>query len=133
MKTTLKACPNITKRDLMTALMDGRTFSTYDVHDKLMVIHWDNNYGDCPVRHGLNRWNWRGFKNLHEIVEQKWYEDPDMVGKPVKVCNNDTDWQFDKFICYEKHTNPIWPFTCATNGWRYCEPLTPADLYQGEV
>ena len=69
MKTKFKACPNISKRELMTALMDGRTFCLYDERVKHLIIHWDNNHGNSPVRQGLESWNWRGFKSLHEIVE----------------------------------------------------------------
>jgi len=134
MKTKLIPCPKITKRELMTALMEGRKFMSNpeNMHLSLAEIHWDDNFGINPVRTGVARWNWRGFKYLHEIVEQKWWEDPDMVGKPVKVRDNLKDeWSYDFFGSFSKSS--IHTFNCIHETWAFCEPLTAADLYQGEV
>ncbi len=132
MKTKLVPCPNITKREINNALMNGRKFCINSDRVKHLEIHWDDNHGNSPVRQGLERWDWRGFKHLCELVEQHWYEDPDMIGKPVKVrdCQED-EWVFEVYTGYRKGHD----FQYATNSniRMYCEPLTSADLYQGEV
>jgi len=135
-KIKLVPCPNITKRELMTALMDGRRF-TVNANDKGAYnedrpIHWDDNHGNNPVRDGRIAWNFRGFKYLHELVEQKWWEDPEMVGKPVKVRDLERDeWALVYFHGYQKHD--AYKFCCDAAAWKYAEPLTTADLYQGKV
>jgi len=134
MKTKLIPCPNITKRELMTALMDGRKFALETelefIHLGQNRIHWDDNFGNTPVRIGIKPWNWRGIKYLHEEIEQKWWDDPDMVGKPVKVRDHvDADWECDKFEEYV--SCDISSFKCSGDSYTYAEPLTPADLYQG--
>jgi len=122
----------------MTALMDGRTFTTKTeseipgvVHPS-NLIHWDDKFGNNPVREGLRAWEWRGFKYLHEIVEQQWYEDPDMIGKAAKFRDHkDESWSFCIFKGYID--NDSQPFKGDRYPWTYCEPLTAADIYQGEV
>ena len=123
-------CPKITKRELMAALMEGRTFSLYDVHEKLLVIHWDSNYGNSPVRYGLERWNWRGFKNLHEITESHWY---DNIPEEGVLC-----WVADD----EDNTKVLAVFIHSIDGgfkekdsccWNYANPVTSADLYKEPV
>ncbi len=132
MKTKLVPCPTMKKRDLMSALMDGRKFCINSDRVKHLEIHWDNNHGNSPIRQGLEPWDWRGFKHLCELVEQKWYEDPDMVGKPVKVRDSEKDeWRFSEFASYEESS--VRKFMCNQWQWVFCEPLTAADLYQGEV
>ncbi len=136
-KIKLVPCPNITKREINDAVMKGRRFvldiEIEFIHLEQNIIHWDEKFGYNPVRMGLNAWNWRGFKYLHEIVEQQWYEDPDMVGKPVKVRNNkDNNWKFDIFEEYRDENDK--PFYCDNwKSYKYAEPLTESDLYQGEV
>jgi len=137
-KIKLVPVPSIKKRELMTALMDGRTFTTKTeseipgvVHPS-NLIHWDDKFGNNPVREGLRAWEWRGFKYLHEITEHLWYEDPDMVGKPVKARDLERDeWTLAYFNGYQKHDN--YKFDCAGAQWKYAEPLTAADLYQEQV
>jgi len=129
MKTTLKACPNITKREINNAVMAGRKFCVNADGVKHLEIHWDDNHGNSPVRQGLERWNWRGFKNLCELVEVEWYNDPAMVGKPVRVKDNFKDeWSYDFFSSFRKDS--LYTFNCINAQWAFCEPLTPADLYQ---
>jgi hypothetical protein len=124
----LTPCPKISKEGLMAALMDGREFTADEGETK---IHWDANYGDNPVRCGTKNWNWRGFKYLLEITEQKWYEDPDMVGKPITgVFASGTPW-VDLFLSAD-NSNPV-----SIQGRLRCyskaRPLTADDLYKGEV
>ncbi len=124
------------KKIFMLAVMEGRRFTTYDdivyikTHD--LIIHWDSNFGQCPVREGQDRWRFRGFSKLHELVEQQWYEDPDMVGKPVKVRDSGKDsWEVYYFSRYNG-TNHM-PYYAGGTNWKYAEPLTAADLYQEQV
>lgn len=131
-KIKLVPVPNITKRELMTALMDGRKFCINSEGVRHLEIHWDDNHGHSPVRQGLERWNWRGFKYLCELVEQQWYEDPEMRGKPVKVRNDeDGFWIITKFIGH--YPGIIHSFKCDFNSYIYAEPLTASDLYQEQV
>ena len=134
-KIKLVPVPNITKRELMTALMDGRRFTVESsgiLASNAPIIHWDSNFGNCPVRECMSHWNWRGFKHLHELVEQQWYEDPDMVGKPVKVRDSEKDeWRFSEFASYEESSDR--KFMCNQWQWVFCEPLTASDLYQEQV
>ena len=135
-KIKLVPVPNITKRELMTALMDGRRFSFESSMENISmiddIVHWDGKNGYNPVRLGTIPWNWRGFKSLHELVEQNWYEDPEMVGKPVKVRDHTNDaWEYDIFEEYVfcDHLS----FKCSDTSYEYAEPLTAADLYQEQV
>ncbi len=121
------------KKTFMLAIMEGRRFATYDdityveTHD--LIIHWDGNYGQSPVREGKRQWGFRGFSKLHEIVEQQWYEDPDMIGKPMKTKRHITDsWSNDIFVGRLKDR-----YVGYFDSYPYAEPLTAADLYQGEV
>jgi len=130
-KIKLVPVPNITKRELMTALMDGRKFTINMNGDSGHVIHWDDKFGDNPVRMGVKNWNFRGLCYLHEITQQQWYEDPDMVGKPVKVRDDeDEEWCVTVFTKFE--SSP-YPFKCAFHFYKYAEPVTAADLYQEQV
>ena len=131
-KIKLVPVPNITKRELMTALMDGRKFCINSERVNHLVIHWDENHGHSPVRQGLERWNWRGFKYLCELAEQQWYEDPDMVGKVVKVKQMKAHtWSLDYFGSWA--IDGVDCFYCERDVWAYAEPLTAADLYQEQV
>ena len=137
-KIKLVPCSNITKRELMKALMDGRRFamdqSIIDKRPVVNEIHWDSNFGNNPVRIGESRWNWRGFKYLHEIVEQQWYEDPDMMGKPCYFW--DEGEENHKTIGIFSRKSNVQDHRFVTNDgddYYYAEPLTTADLYQGEV
>lgn len=131
-KIKLIPVPSITKREINKAVMDGRKFCINSEGVRHLEIHWDENHGHNPVRQGLERWNWRGFKYLCELVEQHWYEDPDMVGKPVKVKNECSNlWTLDFFIGASAEWEKEW--RCNGGYYDRCEPLTAADLYQEQV
>ena len=126
-------CPKITKRELMTALMEGRRFTINKSDDPDNVIHWAQCFGDNPVRLGSKNWNWRGFKYLHEITESHWYDNipeegvlcwvhgalgnPGDVAQPVKSYYQDV----------EK------PFSTVCGRWDCATPVQPKDLYQEPV
>lgn len=135
-KIKLVPCPNMKKDEIALAIISGRRFTLESdirlVIEEENVIHWDANFGYNPIRNGQKPWYWIGFKHLHELVEQKWWEDTEMVGKPVKVRDLERDeWTLVYFHGYQKHDD--YKFCCAAAQWRYAEPLTTADLYQGEV
>ena len=129
-------CPKITKRELMTALMEGRRFVSkphdYPVNcDLEYVIHWDDNFGDSPIRLGTGRWLWRGFKYLHEITESHWYDNIPEEGVLCWVTTSDTS--------HEKPACLIFSYTgrlfvdAGDYGWDTATPVKPADLYQEPV
>jgi len=131
MKTKLVACPNMKKRELNQAIIDGRRFTANEQNfdGRGFVIHWDDSFGNNPVREGTHPWNWRGFKYLHELVEQKWWEDPEMVGKPMKVRQHLKDiWTNDIFVGMLKGR-----YVGFFDNYQHAEPLTAADLYQEQV
>ncbi|MBL4795907.1 MAG: hypothetical protein JKY50_00680 [Oleispira sp.] len=140
-KIKLVPVPNIKTHEVLTRMMEnGETFKyikpspegafvTNIVHD----LHYDRSHPVNPFRLGTNAWNFRGLKYLHEEIEQKWYEDPDMIGKPVKVRDSEFDsWIFTSFVKLNNN-EPLFKFTCIDDEWQYAEPLTAADLYQEQV
>ena len=68
---------------------------------------------------------------MHELVEQKWWEDPDMVGKPMTgVWLSGTVW-VDVFKRYDKESDN--PFKGDEYAHKNARPLTKEDLYWGEI
>jgi hypothetical protein len=66
-----------------------------------------------------------------EEIIKKWYEDPDMVGKPVWVRDNYKDeWSIGIFVNYTDEKE--YPFRCKYSDWLYAKPIKPEDLYQGD-
>ena len=122
----------MTKRELNQAVMDGRRFTlenTY-VHEK-DVIHWDDKGTDYTVRKGIQPWNWRGFKYLHEITESHWYDNISK-GNPA-AC---TVWNQDEppELAYIYRTVAKSEYASIDGRiWDYAELLTPAQLYQEPV
>ena len=133
-KIKLVPCPKIKKRDLMKALMDGRIFIAQKDSDPLKThtykIHWDSNHGYEPVREGLHNWNWRGFKYLHEIVEQQWYEDIPEEGVLCWVDDEEEDAKDHAVLIFSIDGGYKEKSNCT---WNYAEPVTAADLYKEQV
>lgn len=135
-KIKLVPCPGIKKHEVLTRMMnDGETFKYIKPQSEgnfppvFEDLHYDKNHTVNPFRLGTNQWNFRGLKYLHEIVEQKWYEDPDMVGKAMKVRQHLKDiWTNDIFVGMLKGR-----YVGFFDNYAHAEPLTAADLYQGEV
>ncbi len=72
--------------------------------------------------------------NLNEkyrIKPLEWYEDPNMIDKPIWVRDDDTEkWSIDIFLGYTASASC--QFNCKDGRWYYAKPVKPEDLYQGE-
>lgn len=139
-KIKLVPVPNIKTHEVLTRMMEnGETFKYIKpqpegvrtpniVHD----LHYDRSHPVNPFRLGTNAWNFRGLKYLHEEIEQQWYEDPEMVGKPCRFWNEGGKPVFGGFLSYIDNRKSF-----EADGdmilYTYCEPLTAADLYQEQV
>jgi len=68
----------------------------------------------------------------YRIKPKEWYEDPDMIDKPVWVRDfKEREWLLRTFKNYEKDTK--YPFVVRGGAsWQYAKPVKPEDLYQGE-
>ena len=127
------------KKVFMLSVMEGRRFTTNDtLHPEKAaaadLIHWDSSFGNCPVREGNDPWNWRGFKYLHELGEQQWYEDLDMVGKACYFWDEGAENQKTIGIFSRKSLLSGRPFvTNDGDDYEYAEPVTASDLYQEQV
>ena len=59
---------------------------------------------------------------------KEWYEDPEMIGKPVWVRDRGThNWKVRIFEGY----NDDKYITSEYIEWKYAKPVKPEDLYQG--
>jgi len=67
----------------------------------------------------------------YRLKPTEWYEDPDMVGKPVWVRDyNNEEWDIDILVNYADEKKS--PFRCKSCSWTYAKPVKPEDLYQGD-
>ena len=67
----------------------------------------------------------------YRIKPLEWYKDPNMVGKPVWVRDEDEEeWTLDIF--YNIDENDKYKFAYRFDGWVYAKPVKPQDCYQGE-
>jgi len=123
----------MTKRELNQAVMDGRRFtleSTY-VHEK-DVIHWDDKGTDYPVRKGIQPWNWRGFKYLHEITESQWYDNIPEEGVLCWVWDKEEGYKgLDTVLKYESGDGL--GFITTYSHFNHATPILPSECYQESV
>lgn len=130
-------CTKITKRELMTALMEGRRFCVVrnendNAHD---MIEWDENYGNNPVRNGAKNWDWRGFCHLHEITESHWYDNIPEEGVLCWVDNHENNTKHKAYIIVEHVPLSDSPFYAVVGmgTFVYAAPVNSTDLYQEPV
>jgi len=126
--------PKITKRELMTALMEGRRFCVVrDLNDNAHdMIEWDENYGNNPVRNGAKNWDWRGFCFLHEITESHWYDNIPEEGIPCRVWDHaGQEFVFDFVMKYDKSDR--YPFITNISNYHEATPILPSECYQEPV
>jgi len=78
---------------------------------------------------GVPSWN---IGTKYCIKPKEWYEDPDMIGKPVWVRDQETDsWKIRIFKDYKAHRFFTEANIIKTSiGWNYAKPVKPEDLYQ---
>jgi len=107
-----------------------------DKHAELRKLQIDEPDTEFQVYH-TSTMEWETVEPVWELGRKyrvapgKWYENPEMVGKPVwcKSYKNNR-WELDIFIEYDE--NRCRPFNCF-NGYRVeAKPVKPEDLYQGE-
>jgi len=127
---------NISKRDLFKAVESGRKFGVFkgDESAYMPEIHWDDNYGNNPIRCGTKPWNWRGFKYLHEITEPHWYDNIPEGGVLCWVSNTSKSAK-DQIRYIAQHSND-YPSNFATKNierWVYATPVLPSECYQEPV
>ena len=66
----------------------------------------------------------------YRVKPKEWYEDENMVGKPIWVRDCTTDeWDLDIFVKYDPKHN--FEFVGKSFMWKYAKPVKPEDLYQG--
>jgi len=66
----------------------------------------------------------------YRVKPTEWYEDPNMIGKPVWVRDyNDEEWDIDIFVNYADGKER--PFHCKSCSWAYTKPVKPEECYQG--
>jgi len=71
--------------------------------------------------------NW-DLETKYRVKPTEWYEDPDMVGKPVWARDiDDGKWNLDIFEKYV--SNNICPYRCKSYAWVHAKPVEPEDLY----
>ena len=124
--------PKITKRELMTALMEGRRFTIDPCINFVNYpeIHWDENFGNSPIRMGIKPWDWRGFKYLHEITESHWYDNIPEEGVLCWVCDEADNTKVMAVFIHSIDGGFKEKDSCT---WIYANPVTSADLYQETV
>ena len=72
--------------------------------------------------------NWEPGRK-YRVKPKEWYEDLDMIGKPVWVRDEDNEkWGIDIFIDYTDDKK--YPFLCRNSDWTFAKPVKPEDLYQ---
>jgi len=128
-------CPKITKRELMTALMEGRRFcvdkDSYN-HETLRNIHWDDNHGNSPVRMGVKPWDFRGFCYLHEITESHWYDNIPEEGVLCWVWDDYNEMQIGIVTKYY-YSYQLRKYKTYNNEYIHAKPIIESDLYQEPV
>jgi len=68
----------------------------------------------------------------YRVKPKEWFEDLDMVGKPVWIRDNELDdWEISTFHKYDN--NLMYEYICASGSWKYAKPVTCDDLYKGEL
>ena len=124
---------NISKRDLFKAVESGRKFGVFkgDESAYMPEIHWDDNYGNNPVRCGTKPWNWRGFKYLHEITESHWYDNIQSPGAPCRVWDDHPEL-FHIALIVSGHVDSYFVDSYGV-AHDNAEPLTAEHLYQEPV
>ncbi len=130
-KIKLVPLHTITKRQLIEALLAGRTFClSLDGIDN--PLHWDDNHPQSQVRLGAKPWNWRGMKYLHEIVERHWYNDIPEKGVLCWVSDH-SPYEKDLIFTITRYEPDNVNRFISEVDWEFAEPLTAADLYQEQV
>ena len=82
-----------------------------------VIVGWRNTIPDWNPE-----WDYR-------VKPKEWYEDSDVIGKPVWVRDRETDiWQVDKFLYYT-HDSEIPRFNCSIHNWKYAKPVKPEDTF----
>jgi len=72
--------------------------------------------------------NWE-LGRKYRIKRTEWYEDPNIVGKPIWVRDyNDEEWDIDIFMNYADGKKR--PFHCKSCSWGYAKPVKPEECYQ---
>jgi len=63
--------------------------------------------------------------------QTEWYEDPNMIGKPVWVRDEDNDlWDVELFRAYNKDAE--FPFYTNFDYYKQAKPVQPEECYQVE-
>ena len=66
----------------------------------------------------------------NEKIIKEWYEDPDMVGKPVWVRDGvNSYWSIDIFMSYVDGAD--FPFYTNFDYYKQAKPVKPEECYQG--
>jgi len=123
--------PKITKRELMTALMEGRRFAPgFNFTKDESVIHWDHNFGHSPVRKGTKQWDWRGLCYLHEITESHWYDNIPECGVLCWVDDHLPNAKDCASVIFSIDSGFKESSSCT---WEYATPVLPSECYQEPV
>ena len=65
----------------------------------------------------------------YRVKPLEWYEDPNMIGKPVWVRDSvNSYWVIDVFMSYTNDAEYL--FECGRGGWKEAKPVKPEECYQ---